>query len=619
MDNNILKYRDREGNWTKFGRETIKDIHGDMYYYRNLYEGKHHKLFPRAKALIERGEIIDVYADDEIGSNKNVRTPYLMLNVGKMIADIPSMFVARSIGQVKTNYSSDTLAQQEMIEEENNNLDNTASNNEINNTNESGTEGNTEQKEKDGTNTPINKKQANNNNVQSVNNEKAMYETTDTDDINGEVEDPQQAILDQIIYNSNISNVMNVTQLQVDGGIVAVPSLRNDQISIDFKERNVYYPHDDDLGVDLVYELPQTQEEKRDNISYVHVYTERQEGKSVKTFDRLYFRNNQNNLEIVDDPKIIEDKLKLSGTFVDGALVKTFPGRQRPFVCYLANNPTFMNKLGNSTLKGLDGKQEEVNWTLTRAAQTFERNGKPRISLPRGTMDTLKQIAADKYGDENKIDHELLEITEFDEVTGKSLEIHQIDTAKIGDMSYVKEIVRGMLAETQTSENAIEFVKQNTASPQSGTAKFYDLIVSIIKSEHIRDEYVEFLKDAIEAALWFANKQDESIIIERPNIMLKDMLPQPKQELSTDNIAKFNAGVQSLEETVRANNPDKSESWVQEELQRIEDNKSKTDTQSQDVGTLNLQQFMNNRDENGNPLDKDGNPIDPTQQTDGEE
>ena len=69
-----------------------------------------------------------------------------------------------------------------------------------------------------------------------------------------------------------------------------------------------------------------------------------------------------------------------------------------------------------------------------------------------------------------------------------------------------------------------------------------------------------------------------SVIIERPNIMLKDMLPQPKQELSTDNIAKYNAKVQSLEETVRANNPDKSEEWVQEEIQRIEDEKSRTDS-----------------------------------------
>ncbi len=595
MDNSILKYRDSENNWLAFGRETIKDIHGDMYYFRDLYEGKHHELFPRAKNLIKRGEIVDVYADDKSGTPNNVRTPYIMLNISKIIVDVPSMFVSRSIGQFKTNHSIKSVAQEKMIEEHNteDNITRTKDND-------------TATENEEGTNNPNNETKVQNSTQNSA--DETMFETTDSDDINSEVEDPQQAIVDQIIYNSHISHKMNITQLQVDGGIVAVPSLRNDQISIDFKERNVYYPHDDELGVDLVYELPQTKEEELKNISYVHVYTERQEGKSVKTYDKLYLRNDENELELVDDPTLIEEKLKLSGGLTNGVLEKTFAGRQRPFVSYLANDPTFMNKLGNSTLKGLDGKQEEVNWTLTRTAQTFERNGKPRISVSQGTMETLKRIAADKYGDENKIDHELLEVTEINE-QGQSIEIHQIDTTKIGDMSYVQNIVRAMLAETQTSENAVEFVKQNTSTPQSGTAKFYDLIVSIIKSEQIRDEYVEFLKDAVESALWFANKQDESIIIERPNIILKDMLPQPKQELSVDNIAKYNSKVQSLEETVRANNPDKSEEWVQEEIRRIEDEKSRTDTMSQDRGGLNLQQFMDNKDADGNPLDEDGNPV----------
>lgn len=53
----------------------------------------------------------------------------------------------------------------------------------------------------------------------------------------------------------------------------------------------MYYPHDDDMGVDLVYELPQTVEEEINKISYVHVYTERQNGQSVTTYHRLYSRN----------------------------------------------------------------------------------------------------------------------------------------------------------------------------------------------------------------------------------------------------------------------------------------------------------------------------------------
>lgn len=585
-NNNIAKYRLNNHDWQTFGKDVIVDIHGDMYYYRNLYEGNHHEIFPRAINLINRGEIVDVYADDKINSPKNVRTPYIMLNVSKIIVDVPSMFVSRSIGQVKTNHTVNSIGQEEMKGTENN-TDNAQANENNFETNNTDDETNVK-------------------NSTQNNGESDLFETTDTNDFNAVAQDPQQATIDQIIQNSKLNHYMNITQLQVDGGIVAVPSMRNDQISIDIKERNVYYPHDDNMGVDLVYELPQTVEEEINKISYVHVYTERQNGQSVTTYHRLYSRNKNNEMELVIEPAIIEDKLRLGEQFNNGVLEKTFAGRQRLFVCYLPNNPTFMNELGNSTLKGLDGKQEEVNWTLTRTAQTFERNGKPRISIPKGTMNTLKQIAADTYGDENKINHELLEVTEIDEVTGKSMEIHQIDTTKIGDMTYIKEIVRAMLAETQTSENAVELVKRDTANSQSGTAKFYDLIVSIIKSERIRNEYVEFLKDIIESALWFANKKDSSVIIERPNIMLKDMLPQPKQELSTDNIAKYNAKVQSLEETVRANNPDKSEEWVQEEIQRIEDEKSSIDSLSLTNGAMNLQQFMNNRDENGDPIQEEG-------------
>lgn len=380
--------------------------------------------------------------------------------------------------------------------------------------------------------------------------------------------------------------------------------IKNGKIAIDIKERNVYFPHDDGLGVDLVYELEPTQQEEEQGFRYVHVYTERESEDAIETLDRLYKSNDENNLVLVEEPEIIQEKLQIDLADTH----KVFKGRQRTFVSYLANDPTFTNKLGNSALRGISGKQEEINWTVTRTAQTFERNGKPRISIPKGTMEQLKIIAQDKFGDENKIDHRDLEVTEIDE-NGKSMEVHQIDTSKIGDMSYVKDIVRMMLAETQTSESAIELVKESSSGTQSGIAKFYDLMLSVIKSEKIRDEYVEFLQNAFESALWFANDKDNEIIIERPNIIVKDMLPKPQEEVSTENISKYNAGVQSLEETIRRINPEKSEEWVQEEIERIQSNQTQSDSMSMDLGNQSLQNFMNNRDDNGNPLDEMGNPI----------
>lgn len=562
----MAEYRTQDLEWKHFDKQTIVEVHGDMYYYRDLYEGNHHELFPRAQHLIQQGEIIDVYSTKDEMVNKNVRTPYLMANISKMIVDVPTTFATRSIGQVKTNHPPESLAQQNMDGETSDNM----------------------------------KIWSNDFTDEDV----ELIEGTETDDYNGNVIDLQQETIDQILKNSRINHTMNVNQLQIDGGLVAVPIVRNDQISIDFKERNVYFPHDDDLGADLVYQLKQTKEEEENDIRYVHIYTERELGNEVQVSNKLYVSERSKELELVDDPAIIEEKLRLNG-----ALEYSFKGRQRRFIAYLANAPTFMNKLGNSSLKGVEGKQEEVNWTITRSAQTFERNGKPRISIPKGTMSELRRIAAEKYDDESRIDHRFLEITEIDEQTGKSMEIHQIDTSKIGDWTYVKEIIRAMLAETQTSENAIEMVKENTSTPQSGTAKFYDLMVSIIKAEKLRDDYIQFLKESIENALWFAQQKNKSIIIEQPNIMVKDMIPQPKQELSVDNISKYNANVQSLEETIRQNNPDKSEEWIKEEIERIREDKSSTDSMAVDRGNQTINNFLNNRDSEGNTLDEFGNPV----------
>lgn len=561
-----MQYRNSDNTWVKFDKRIIKQVHDDMYYYRALYEGRHHELFPRAVNLIEQGEIIDVYSTQNEIASKNVRTPYLMINISRVIIDLPSMLVARTLNAIKTNYPNNSLAQQDMLDK-------------------------TQQATVD------------------TQTQEQFIEQTETNDFNGQTTDKQQEVIDQIKKNSNINHTMNLNQLQIDGGIVAVPMIKNGKIAIDIKERNVYFPHDDNLGVDLVYELEPTQEEEENGVRYVHVYTERESEEAIETLDRLYKSNDENNLVLVEEPELIREKLQIDVADAH----KVFRGRQRTFVSYLANDPTFTNKLGNSALRGIAGKQEEINWTVTRTAQTFERNGKPRISIPKGTMEQLKAIALDKFGDENKIDHRDLEVTEIDE-NGQSMEIHQIDTSKIGDMNYVKDIIRMMLAETQTSESAIELVKQQSSGTQSGVAKFYDLMLSVIKSEKIRDDYVKFLQNAFESALWFAHDKDNEIIIERPNIIVKDMLPKPQEEVSTENIAKYNAGVQSLEETIRRINPEKSEEWLQEEIERIQSNQTQSDSMSLDLGNQSLQNFMNNRDDNGNPLDEFGNPIESNEQ-----
>src|SRR5699024_3986105 len=103
-------------------------------------------------------------------------------------------------------------------------------------------------------------------------------------------------------------------------------------------------------------------------------------------------------------------------------MIKMYEGTGRPFINYRPTEKTYMNTLGTSCLKGQHGKRDEVNWTLTRNAITFERNGKPRIAVSKEIMQALEDKAIDRYGAGSKIDHRDLEVTTYDD-QGKALEI----------------------------------------------------------------------------------------------------------------------------------------------------------------------------------------------------
>ncbi len=527
-------------NWDKFDADVIKKVHGDIFYYRDLYEGKHSEIFPRAKELIEKGEIVDniMYGTQRA---QNVQTPYIVANICKLIPEIPAMLVSRSIGNIQSSLSPDDFQAEEINE--------------------------------------------------------------DTDEIVDEPRDEisriihvQQEIIDQIQKNSNLAfeHWGNILQQQLDGGLVGVPW--NDELGLrlEFKARDVYYPHDDGLGVDLAYEIEMDGEE------FLHVYSERVDDGDLHTKHTLYRLNKTRKTE-----EVLEDEAKeLLGM---KELEKVYHGRGRPFVIYWANEKTFMNPLGTSCLKGQDGKQDEINWTLTRNAITFERNGKPRIAVSQDVMRALMDKAHERYGDESKIDHRDLEITTFDD-QGKALEVIQIDVTKIGDIQWVKDLMKLMLMETKTSEKVVDFYMDNHSNngAQSGVAKFYDLFTSLIKAEQIQSEYIYFLQQLIESALWLANYNDDAVVIEEPEILLKSMIPISRKELIEENKLAFEGAngqsTQSLETTLRRNNPNASEEWIQEELYRIESERSGDDSFSLMRGKQTLTNFFGNRDAQGNPV-----------------
>ncbi|MFU1768742.1 hypothetical protein ACM3BN_06510 [Mammaliicoccus sciuri] len=527
-----------------FTQEEITETHGDMFLYRDLYDGRHSKLFDRAKALIEQGEIIDRIEYGDVKA-QNVQTPYIVVNISKMIVDIPTLFITRSMGKLQTNYPINEIEDDEDFNTEDNHI-----------------------------------------------------EGTQDDSLNGELFDLQQETLDQIEVNSNFNkhHGMNIKQWQIDGGIVAVPEVINGQVKLSFKERNVYYELEDGKTYQLRYIV------ERGDDKFVHVHEEVEGENELTGSHTVYHMDDNGDLQIVDDEEIIFDITKLEKELRNYVL----KGRKRTLFVYLPYSPTFMNRYGRSVLMGQEGKQDEVNWTMTRTAQIFERNGKPRISVSKEIMERLMEVSLRKYGVDNKFDHRDIEMTSIDE-DGRSIQIHQIDISKIGDITYVKDVIKMMLMETQTSEKAIDFFTSEGAQAQSGTAKFYDLFLSIMKAEQMRDEYIEFIQQGVENCLWLLNLDNKDIIIEKPIVVQKDMMPVTSKETSTLNNQSYAAGTQSLEQTVRNNNPDKSEEWIMEEVEKIEAERTSQDSMSLLRGNMTGLNFNDNKEdeEETNPVDEE--------------
>ena len=451
-----------------------------------------------------------------------------------MIVDIPTLFITRSLGKMQTNYPINEMEREDDFETDEEHIEDTSNN---------------------------------------------VFEDN--------LFDLQQETLDQIETNSNFSkwHSMNIKQWQIDGGIVAVPEFINGQIKLTFKERNVYYELDDGKTYQLRYIIERGEEK------FIHVHEEIEGEDELIGSHTVYKMNEDGELSEVEDEELIFEITKLEREERNYIL----KGRKRTLFVYLPYNPTFMNEYGRSVLMGQEGKQDEVNWTVTRSAQVFERNGKPRISVSKEVMDRLMQVSMDKYGVDNKFDHRDLEVTTIDE-DGRSLEIHQIDIAKIGDITYVKDIIKMMLMETQTSEKAIDFFTGEGGRAQSGTAKFYDLFLSIMKSEQMRKQYVEFIQQGVENCMWLLNQDNKDIIVEKPIIVQEDMMPVTSKETSTLNNQSYSAGTQSLEQTVRNNNPDKSEEWILDEVEKIEGERTSQDSFTLGRGNMTATNFNDNID-----------------------
>lgn len=523
-------------DWKKYDESIVKEHHGNIDFYRKLYEGEHSALFPRAINLIKSGEITDIVEGGNVHA-KNVRVPYIVANFSKVIPEITATFVSRSIGDIKTSIQPGDFED----------------------------------------------------NVTDAADD--LIDGTEDSTANGTILNLQQELISQIAKDSGLSvaeHWSNIVQQQVDGGIVGVPFKDADGIRIEFKGRDVYFPHADGKGADLVYYFTEEDENEKE-VNFLHVYRERIEAGALKTKHFAYTVGNDGRLKEITEPADIRAAL---GFAAEDAIEDLFPNRSSLSIKYWANDKTFMNPLGVSVLKGIEGKQDEINWTMTRNAIIFERNGKPRVAVSKEVMARLQAVAQDRYGDPSMIDSSAAEVVTFDEA-GKALEYIQMDITKIGTVENVKQYMKMMLAETQTSERAVDFLSENGAA-QSGIAKYYDLIVTLLKSERIQQEYASFLKDLFESALWLANREDSKIQIEKPEIEFREMISMSRKEVVELNVHAYEKGAQSLETTVRRINPGASEEWIEAEVERIELAKQSSDTSSLSGNAATLESLLDN-------------------------
>jgi hypothetical protein len=370
------------------------------------------------------------------------------------------------------------------------------------------------------------------------------------------------------------------------------------------KARDTYFPHSDGRGADIALE-EEYEDENGKLEEYLHIYRERIERQPGR--DPVTKKRNSNLIIEHFLYKLGEDR-KLTALSPEETLEKlgleelktTYNDRRRGFIHYWANNKTFNNELGVSAMDGQESKQEEINWTLTRNAIVFERNGKPRIAVNKKLMTYLRDKAYDRTGDDSRIDSRDLELIEMDE-DGRSIEVFQIDVAKIGSLEWVKDLMKMMFVETQTSEKAVDFYIDgtNTGGAASGIAKFYDLFTSIIKAEKLAKEYVAFLQDLYESALWMERELGDlpELPVDKPDIHLTDMIPISRKELLEQEALAYEKKIQSRYETVKKIKPNDSEESIEDEIALIESENQSDDTNGILGARSTLTNLLDNKDE----------------------
>ncbi|MFD2746317.1 hypothetical protein ACFSTH_08280 [Paenibacillus yanchengensis] len=382
-------------------------------------------------------------------------------------------------------------------------------------------------------------------------------------------EGPELEFVSNVVSVSKINDKIwaAVTQQQVDG-FIAYRIRRNDQGKVWFEWLlgDRYLPHDDDQGADIAWIEEWGDESNKKRFLRVERQLLTNAGLSVQQL--VYKMDSDNVTEELDIKQYAQEYEASVPEDID------LPGVTELLCGYVPNDDTLCNPRGRSSLRNIDVLQEEINWTITRDSIVFEKHGKPKLAIPRALWDTVANTNQKHYG-ARFVRNADLEVVSYDEKNGAVPLYITWDAKTEHSFSHVERLIKYMLAVSKTSPQAAGLEEGSGA--KAAVAMLYEWMVSVIKAEAIQAKFDTALKDAIRKCMILENVLGSSQLeVKSPVVEWGDMLPKADSERDTEEIAKYEAGVQALETTVRRMHPDWSEEAIEEEMTKIEDEQTAT-------------------------------------------
>jgi len=376
-------------------------------------------------------------------------------------------------------------------------------------------------------------------------------------------EGPELEFVSNVVTASKPGEKMwaTVTQHQVDG-LVAYRVRRDSKGKVWFEWilGNQYFPHDDGNGADISWIEEWGDENKKDKFLRVERQRLTDTGLIV---EQLVFKMEG---DTVSD--LIETAAYAAAHELDIPEDVELSGVTELLCDYVTNDETLLKPRGRSALRNIGEIQEEINWTITRDSIVFEKHGKPKMAIPRGLWDTIANDNKRDYGG-RFVRNADLEVVSYDENKG-AVPMYIVWDAKTDQsFKHVERLIKYMLAVSKTSPQAAG-LEQGTGA-KAAVAMLYEWITSVIKAEAIQSKFDAALKDAIRKCMILENSLGSTQLeVKSPVIEWGDMLPKADSEKAAEEIAKYEAGAQSLETTVRKIHPDWSEEAILEEIKKIQ-------------------------------------------------